>query len=75
MSMLLIAAAAAVLATDPPPTSLGSATARATATIRIVAAVRLKLDSAENPGAPRARDALVKAPDGSRQPARLIEFQ
>jgi hypothetical protein len=74
MSMLLIAAAAA-LATAPQMHSPAAATAQATATIRIVAAVRLKLDGRDNPGAPRPRDSIVKDRDGNRQPARLIEFE
>jgi hypothetical protein len=72
MAMLLIAAAA--LAIVSPPPSPTSATVQATATIRIVAAVRLKLDAPENPGAPPPRDSLVKASDGTMRPAKLIEF-
>ena len=45
------------------------------ARIRVLAAVRLKLGSNENPGAPRARDARLRLADGTTQPARLIEFQ
>ena len=67
--MFLLAAAALATA------STSSATAQATATIRIVAAVRLKLDAAQNPGAPAARDAVLRLGDGTAQPARLIEFQ
>ena len=67
--MFLLVAAA--LATAPPP----SATAQATATIRIVTAVRLKLDAAVNPGAPIARDAVLRLGDGTARPAKLIEFQ
>ena len=72
MFMMLLAAALATAAPPPPPTA---AVAQATATIRVIAAVRLKLDSPENAGAPHARDALVRAPDGSTHPAKLIEFQ
>lgn len=76
MSMLLFAAAAAAaLATPPQMHSPAAATAQATATIRIIAAVRLKLDARDNPGAPRARDSVVKNRDGTSQPARLIEFE
>jgi len=71
--MLLLAAAAA-LATAPTP-SQASATAHATATIRVLQAVRLKLDGTNNPGAPTSRDAIVRLADGTSQPARLIEFQ
>jgi hypothetical protein len=71
--MFLLAAAALVAAQTPPPAP--SATAQATATIRIVAAVRLKFGAAVNPGAPPARDALLRLGDGTAQPAKLIEFQ
>ena len=74
MSMLFIAAAAA-LAAAPQMLSPAAATAQATATIRIVAAVRLKLDGGDHPGAPPPRDSKVKDRDGNSQPARLIEFQ
>ena len=70
MSMLLLAA---VIATAVPPRP-EQAVVQATATIRVVAAVRLKLDAPENAGAPSPRDSLVKDPDGTTQPARLIEF-
>ena len=74
MPMLLIVAVAA-LATVPQLSSPAAATAQATATIRIVTAVRLKLDGSDNPGAPPARDSIVKDRDGNRQPAKLIEFE
>ena len=69
--MLLLAAAA--LAPTPPPYPY-RAVVQATATIRVVAGVRLKLDGSDNPDAPAPRDSLVKAPDGTSQPAKLIEF-
>jgi hypothetical protein len=69
--MLLLAAAAVAIA---PPTYPHRAVVQATATIRVVAAVRLKLDGSDNRDAPSARDSLVKAPDGTSQPAKLIEF-
>ena len=71
--MFLLAAIA--LATAQTPPAAPSATAQATATIRIVTAVRLKLDAAVNPGAPSARNAVLQLGDGTRQPAKLIEFQ
>jgi hypothetical protein len=70
--MFLLAAA---LATAPPHSAAISAVAQATATIRILTAVRLKLDEPNNPGAPTARDAVVRLSDGTAQPAKLIEFQ
>jgi hypothetical protein len=70
--MVLIAAATLVAAT---PQSRPFAVAQATATIRVVSAVRLKLDSPTNADAPRSRDSVVRTTDGSTQPAKLIEFQ
>lgn len=74
-SMLLIAAAAAVLSTAPAMQSPAAASAPATATIRIVTAVRLKLDGSENPGIPKARDSIFRDANGADQHARVIEFQ
>jgi hypothetical protein len=67
--------AAAVLATAAPHSAATSAVAQATATIRVVTAVRLKLDASDNPGAPTARNAVLRLKDGTAQPAKLIEFQ
>lgn len=71
--MVLLAAAA--LAATPPQPHPVSAVAQATATIRVISAVQLKLDGTSNPGAPPPRDSVVKAADGSVQRAKLIEFQ
>ena len=71
--MLLLAAAS--LATSSTPRVTTAATVQATATIRIVAAVRLKFDAASNPGAPPARSAVLRLSDGTVQAAKLIEFQ
>ncbi len=70
--MFLLVAAAMAASTPPatPPVS-----AQATATIRVVAGVRLKLDAQFNLGAPPRRDATVRLPDGTLKPAKLIEFQ
>lgn len=72
-AMFLLAAAA--LATVPPPSKPAGAVAQATATIRIVAAVQLKLDGSPNADAPPPRDSIITASDGSPQRAKLIEFQ
>jgi hypothetical protein len=72
--MLLLAAAA--IAASPPqdqPRS-SSATAQATATIRIISGVRLSLGEDRNPGAPVTSRTLVRA-DGRLQDAKLIEFE
>ena len=71
--MMLLAAAA--LATTPPLGHPVGVVVQATATIRIVTAVRLKLDAPANDGAPPSRDSVIKLPDGSTGAARLIEFQ
>ena len=73
--MLVPFAAAAVLASLPPPAHPVSATAQATATIRVVSAVRLKLDGSENPGLPPVRSTALRLADGTSRPAKLIEFQ
>ena len=61
--------AAAPVASHPP-----AVVVQATATVRIISGVRLRLDSAINADAPSAHDATVTT-DGSAHPARLIEFQ
>jgi hypothetical protein len=71
--MFLIAAAA--LATASTPSAAPRVTVQATATIRVIAAVRLKLDAPVNPGAPNARNAVLRLSDGTAKPAKLIEFQ
>jgi hypothetical protein len=73
--MFWLAAAAMTVSTvpeGPPPTA--RVAAQATATIRIVTAVRLKLDSDHNEGAPNSRPAIFVS-NGIAQPARLIEFE
>ena len=70
--MMLFAAAALAIAQTP---AAAPATVQATATIRVVQGVRLKLDAAINPGAPAARDAVLRLSDGTTQSAKLIEFQ
>lgn len=74
MSAMLFLASA-LLATTAPQPHAAAATVQATATIRIITAVQLKLDGSSNPGAPPLRDSVVKAPDGTFSQAKLIEFQ
>jgi hypothetical protein len=75
MAMVFLAAAA-LAATPPSPPRPVAAVAQATATIRVISAVRLKLDgAAPNPDAPAPRQSVVKTSDGSVQAAKLIEFQ
>jgi hypothetical protein len=73
--MLIVAAALATASMPNMATSRTSASVQSTATIRVVQGVQLKLDAAVNPGAPPARDAVLRLSDGTTQPARLIEFQ
>jgi hypothetical protein len=72
--MVMVLLLAAALATAPPP-PVPSTAAQATATIRVLTGVRLKFDAATNPGAPPARDQVLRLSDGTRQSVKLIEFQ
>ena len=72
MTMFFIAAAAAATAAPLPPTS---AHAQATASIRVVQAVRLHLDGSANRDAPRPRLAAVRNRDGTIVAANVIEFE
>lgn len=72
VAMVIFAAAA--LATQAPQTGL-TATVQATATIRVVQAVAVKLDGSPNVDAPPPRDTLVTMADGTRQPVKAIDFQ
>ena len=70
----LIAAAAAANAAPEPGSAPAPVVAQASATVRIISGVRLKLDSPTNEGAPPAHDSTVSS-DGTQKPARLIEFE
>jgi hypothetical protein len=72
--MLWLAAAAALAASTPARTAPPPVVAQASATVRVISGVRLKLDSTTNSGAPPAHDGTVTT-NGTQQPARLIEFQ
>ena len=72
--MLWLAAAAIAASSSAPPSGPAPVAVEATATVRIVSGVRLKLDSPTNAGAPAAHDSVVTT-DGSQKPARLIEFE
>lgn len=73
--MVILLAAAAALANLPPSDHRASATVQATATIRVVTGVQLKLDGSANPGAPPVRDSVLRSADGTTQAAKLIDFQ
>ncbi|HEX5258294.1 MAG TPA: hypothetical protein VFW35_05880 [Sphingomicrobium sp.] len=72
--MMLWLAVAALAASAPQSSGPAPVVVQATATVRILSGVRLKLDSPTNTDAPRAHETVVKT-DGTQQPARLIEFQ
>ena len=74
MSLMLFMAAA-IAVSEPPLPRPASAVAQATVSIRIIRAVTLKLDGSTNDEAPAARPTVLTLADGSRQPAKLIEFQ
>lgn len=76
LMMMGFAAAVALASTSAPPGDWRPvATVQATATIRIISGVSLKLDAARNDGAPSAHESKVRTEDGLVRPARLIEFQ
>jgi hypothetical protein len=72
---MLVLFLAAAVASPPPEVQPASATAQATATIRILSAVQLKLDGTDSPGLPPVRSTSVQTTDGTQRPAKLIEFQ
>jgi hypothetical protein len=72
LNMVMIAAA---LAMQTPQSRPSPALVQATATIRVVSAVRLRLDAPTNPDAPATHGSIVHAADGTTIPAKLIEFQ
>jgi hypothetical protein len=73
MSAMIFLVAAA-LAVDVPPMRV-TATVQATATIRVLQAVRLKLDGSTNEGAPPPRATVIAAADGTQSAAKVIDFQ
>lgn len=72
--MLLFAAAAVAAGTPATRPTVPIVVAEASATVRVVSGVRLKLDSPTNGDAPPAHDSKVNA-DGRLRSARLIEFE
>ena len=73
--LLMVPIAAAFLAMSAPQSRPAPAAVQATATIRIVSAVRLRLDAPANPDAPPTHETSVRAVAGIPTPAKLIEFQ
>ena len=72
--MLLLAASLAVLPPDPPRSSTG-ATAQARVIVRIVSGVRVRFDRPIGHDAPPPRQTLVRGPDATLLPAKLVEFE
>jgi hypothetical protein len=72
--MLWLAVAATLAASTPARTAPAPVVAQASATVRVISGIRLKLDSATNNGAPQAHNGTVTS-NGTQQRARLIEFQ
>jgi hypothetical protein len=72
--MLLIATAALIAAA--PADAPAGATVQARASVRILSAVRLKLDEEQQSadGIPEARQTSIRT-DAGPQPAKLIEFE
>jgi len=74
---MYVLAAAAILAASPQsaPVQHATVTAQATATIRIISGVVLRLGEGARSGyAPQAQDTVVHT-DGAIHPAKLIEFE
>ena len=72
--MFGLAAAAALATTLARPSGTVPVTVQATATVRIISGVRLKLDATANRDAPPAQDRKIIV-DGMPRAARLIEFE
>lgn len=72
--LLLVAVPAAVVSAPTSRPTLTPVAVEATATVRVISGVRLKLDSPTNPDAPRAHQTSVTT-DGAPHPAQLIEFE
>jgi hypothetical protein len=72
--MLTLIAAVALAMTPSQPRPF-TAVAQARATIRIVTAVRLKLDGSRNDDAPPAQESCTRTADEPRLREKLIEFQ
>ena len=70
---LALALMAATNAPPPPPRMMVSAQARAS--VRIVAAARIRLGAAPQPDGYAVKPARITVEDGTRRDARLVEFQ
>ena len=67
---------ASALIASAPQVSPARPQVQARATVRIVSGAQLRLDGRPNPGAPRARPAMIELDRGSSKvSAQLIEFE
>jgi hypothetical protein len=74
--MVLLAATSLATASPQPRTHAPTgAVVQATATIRVVTGVVIKLGGPANADAPRTQETVVHFADGSVVPAKLVEFQ
>jgi len=71
---MFLLAAAALAASAPQEAPRHSAVVQATATVRVISGVRLRLDGQVNADAPPARDSIIHT-EGVAHSARLIEFE
>ena len=74
---LLLLAAAAATAPVPDQGSAPYAGARAEGrvTVQILAGARISASEVQHPALPPLQDSIVRTPNGSLGPARLVEFQ
>ena len=74
--LLLAAALAAPPSADrDTPASYAGARAEGRVAVRIVAGARIAASEVQDAALPPVQDSVVRAPDGSGSPARLVEFQ
>ena len=75
---MIILAALALSATpieSPPPVRIVTAERQAQAIVRILPGAALRFAEIEQSAPETLRDTQVRTPDGTPEPARLIEFQ
>ena len=75
MKMVGPLALALMAAADPPPPPRMVVSAQARASVRIVAAARVRLGAAPQPDGYAVRPARITIEDGTHRDARLVEFQ
>ena len=67
--------AAQLAAALPPPAFSSRVSASAQATVRILSAAKIRLGSDVQPEGYKLSASSVRLEDGSRRPAKLVEFQ